>query len=139
MSQRQEVSHEFVGLIPDTLEEGIIYVSVRYATVVHLCLCGCGHEVVTPLSPTDWRLTFDGESISLRPSIGSWTLECRSHYWIRRNRVEWAATMSDVAILEGRRRSAAARSAREDESTARDPYPLRLTRLFWNWLTGSRR
>jgi hypothetical protein len=84
------LKHEFVEFIPDKLEDGIVYVSIPYATVAHECCCGCGMEVVTPLSPTDWKLIFDGESISLDPSIGNWSFDCKSHYWIRRDRVRWA-------------------------------------------------
>jgi len=83
--------HKFVKSVPETLEDGVLYVSVEYATVIHKCYCGCGLEVVTPLSPKDWKLTFDGETISLHPSIGNWSFPCQSHYWIRNNRVEWAA------------------------------------------------
>jgi hypothetical protein len=82
--------HEFVEFIPDDLKEGTIYVSMTYATVAHKCCCGCGNLVITPLSPTDWKLIFDGKSISLDPSIGNWNFACQSHYWIRRNRVIWA-------------------------------------------------
>jgi Family of unknown function (DUF6527) len=81
---------QFVEFIPETLEEGILYVSMEYRTTAHLCCCGCGSAVYLPLSPTQWRLTFDGESIWIEPSVGSWTLPCRSHYWIRRNRIQWA-------------------------------------------------
>ena len=59
------LKHEFVEFIPEHLPEGTIYVSIRFATASHKCCCGCGKEVVTPLSPTDWKLTFDGETISL--------------------------------------------------------------------------
>jgi hypothetical protein len=55
-----------------------------------------------PLTPVDWRVTYDGETISLDPSIGNWSLDCRSHYWIRRGRVEWAPAWSDEKIAEGR-------------------------------------
>jgi len=84
------LTHKFVKSVPETLEDGVLYVSVEYATVIHRCCCGCGQEVVTPLSPNDWELTFDGKSISLSPSIGNWSFKCQSHYWIRNNRVEWA-------------------------------------------------
>jgi hypothetical protein len=57
---------------------------------------------VTPLSPTDWKLTFDGVSVSLHPSIGNWSLPCRSHYWIDRGKVKWAAQWSDEQIQAGR-------------------------------------
>jgi hypothetical protein len=52
---RQEIvlKHEFVEFIPDELKEGTIYVSIRFATATHLCCCGCGSRVVTPLRPTD--------------------------------------------------------------------------------------
>lgn len=84
------LSHEFVESFPDRLESGKLYVSIEFATVAHSCACGCGHQVITPLSPAEWQLTFDGESISLRPSIGNWSFDCQSHYWIEKNRVRWA-------------------------------------------------
>ena len=31
-----------------------------------------------------------GERALLYPSIGNWQFPCRSHYWIRRNRIIWA-------------------------------------------------
>lgn len=81
--------HKFVKSVPEVLEDGVIYVSVEYATTIHKCCCGCGNEVVTPLAPKSWRLTFDGKSISLYPSIGNYSFTCKSHYWIRNNNVEW--------------------------------------------------
>src|SRR5690349_19915976 len=89
---------EFVEFIPDVPEDGRLYVSIPYTTVVHKCCCGCGREVVTPLSPTDWTLIFDGKTISLDPSIGNWGFSCRSHYWIRRNEVKWAEPWSPQQI-----------------------------------------
>lgn len=83
------VVHEFVEYIPDQLAHGMVYVSIPFRTVVHRCCCGCGLEVVTPLSPTKWTLSFDGQAISLSPSIGNWSFPCQSHYWIRGNRVDW--------------------------------------------------
>ncbi len=102
MRHDKTVKFEFVDSVPAQLKDDTVYVSIRYATVVHRCLCGCGNEVVTPLSPTDWALTFDGESISLDPSIGSWSLPCQSHYWIKRNRVKWAPRWSKERIRAGR-------------------------------------
>lgn len=81
---------EFVEFAPPELKEGVLYVSMIYASAVHRCCCGCGEKVVTPFSPTDWKLTFDGDSVSLHPSIGNWSFKCRSHYWIERNAVKWA-------------------------------------------------
>lgn len=92
------LKHKFVDKIPDIIEEGTLYISIPFETAIHKCCCGCGNEVVTPLSPKQWSLTFDGESISLYPSIGSWNLKCQSHYFIRKNVVVWAMTYSKSKI-----------------------------------------
>ena len=97
--KRRSYSFEFVEFMPKGLDEGVLYVSMTYATASHRCFCGCGMKVVTPLSPSDWRITFDGDSLSLRPSIGNWSYPCRSHYILRGNRVLWAGPMSSDEIL----------------------------------------
>lgn len=112
MKRVQVLRHEFVEYVPDQLEDGTIYISIAYATAVHRCCCGCGLEVVTPLSPADWAVTYDGETISLDPSIGNWSFPCQSHYWIERNRVTWAPRWTDWEIAEGRARSARAKERR---------------------------
>lgn len=96
------IQHKFVELIPGIIEEGILYITVEYRTAVHLCVCGCGNKVVTPLSPTDWKLTFDGKSVTLSPSIGNWNFECKSHYLIIKNKIIFAGKMSDLEIAKGR-------------------------------------
>jgi hypothetical protein len=58
---------------------------------------------VTPLSPAQWSVTFDGESVSLWPSIGNHDLSCRSHYVIRRNQVRWARSWTSHEAEAGRR------------------------------------
>ena len=93
---------EFVRAIPEKLNAGTLYVSIDFATAAHCCCCGCGREVVTPLTPTDWRITYDGVSISLFPSVGNWNFPCRSHYWIDGGRVVWADQWSDGMIAAGR-------------------------------------
>lgn len=81
----------FVESVPNThlVESDVLYVSMAYATAIHKCACGCGSETVTPLAPDEWSLIYDGETISLTPSIGNQRLECGSHYWIRQNKVDW--------------------------------------------------
>ncbi len=101
--------HEFVEYIPKELDDRTLYVSMAFATVVHKCCCGCGQEVVTPLSPTDWKLIYDGQSISLEPSIGNWSFECQSHYWIRHSKVIWAPRWSQDRINAGRAHEAMAK------------------------------
>lgn len=92
------MTHKFVAHMPEILDDDTIYVSIPFETVIHKCACGCGNEVVTPLSPAEWSLTFDGETISLNPSIGSWSLDCKSHYWIRKNKIEWSSRWSEDEI-----------------------------------------
>lgn len=96
------LQHKFVEFIPQKIDEGILYVSIEYCTVIHKCICGCGNEVVTPLSPIDWRLTFNGKSVSLYPSIGNWSFACKSHYWIRNNKIEFAGSWTEAEIRLGR-------------------------------------
>ncbi|UXI66130.1 DUF6527 family protein [Tahibacter amnicola] len=111
MTKLHSLTHEFVDFVPEQLEPGTLYVSIRYKSASHLCCCGCGEKVVTPLSPTGWRLTYDGKTVSLSPSIGNWNLACRSHYWIERNRVEWAETWSRQRAASGFARDIADKQA----------------------------
>lgn len=101
------LEHRFVTNIPRELQPGVIYISMEFATAMHLCCCGCGEQVVTPLTPTDWRLTYDGETVSLSPSIGNWNYACRSHYFIRKSKVEWSLSWSDRRIAVCRERDRA--------------------------------
>jgi hypothetical protein len=113
------LAHEFVEYIPEEVREGTLYISMEYGTAVHKCCCGCGREVVTPLSPTGWQLTFDGKSVSLYPSIGSWSLPCQSHYFITKNKVVWAPKWAKQQIARGR----AAEARAKEEYYAATPAP----------------
>lgn len=84
----------FAHEVPEQLEEGKLYISSEFGSVNHLCACGCGYEVVTPLHPAQWAILYDGEAVTLRPSVGSFGLPCRSHYVIDRNRVVWQPSWS---------------------------------------------
>lgn len=96
------IKHEFVDAIPEKIQERTLYISIEFATAVHKCCCGCHQEVITPLSPTDWKVTFDGVSVSLSPSIGNWSFSCQSHYWIVRDRIKWSEKWSREQISTGR-------------------------------------
>ena len=117
MNQMQ-IEHRFVEFIPSTLESGVLYVSMEYGTATHLCACGCGNKVVTPITPTDWQLFYDGESVTLQPSIGNWSFPCESHYWIRASSVEWAPKWSKHMIEDGRVNDHHAKSRYFDEKNA---------------------
>lgn len=109
MPLKRELKHAFVGAIPEPLEEGVLYISIEFATVAHRCACGCGREVIIPLSPAGWSLKFDGRTVSLWPSIGNWSFPCRSHYIIERDRVWGAMPFSDAEVAAGRRLDARCR------------------------------
>ncbi|MBF0270110.1 MAG: hypothetical protein HQL44_16115 [Alphaproteobacteria bacterium] len=136
------LEHRFVEHIPERLEPGILYVSMEYATSAHSCCCGCGEEVVTPFTPTDWKMTFDGESVSLHPSIGNWTLKCRSHYVIDRGKVIEAAPWSDKQIEAERSRDrvAKARFYGQKQKAEASVHPAQpkatpdFWRRVWDWI-----
>lgn len=106
------ITHKFVNVIPDAIDEGVVYISMPFSTAVHKCFCGCGNEVVTPLGPTDWRLTRDGNTITLDPSIGNWSFPCKSHYWITNNQVHSARRWNQEEI----------NTVRKIERTEKDEY-----------------
>lgn len=97
----------FTDSIPADLEPGNVYISMPYETAVHLCACGCGVKVVTPFGPHDWVLTFDG-TVTLNHSVGNGQQPCRSHYFIRRDRIEWLSPISRRATQVARVRDRAA-------------------------------
>src|SRR3954464_5841386 len=104
MTRLTSLAHEFVEYVPETVEAGKLYISIPFKVAVHLCCCGCGVEVATPISPADWQVTFDGDTVSLWPSIGNWGLPCQSHYWIEHDRVVWAAAWTKQQIASARLR-----------------------------------
>jgi hypothetical protein len=122
MSRRLHTTgYQFVEFVPETLASGILYISVEYKTMAHLCFCGCGMKVVTPLSPTGWALTFDGRGVSIAPSVGNWNLKCRSHYVISGNRIEWAGSWTTEQIAAGFARDQAAKARYYGQSEAVSP------------------
>ena len=65
---------------------------------------------MTPFTPTDRKMTIDGETVSLDPSIGNWTLAGRSHYVIKRGRVIEAGPWTDKQVEAERHRDRAAKA-----------------------------
>ncbi|MDA4848622.1 DUF6527 family protein [Hoeflea poritis] len=127
----ERLTPRFVEFIPKALEPGVLYISVEYTTTAHSCACGCGEKVVLPLHPTDWCLTFDGKSITMRPSVGNWGFPCRSHYLITGSQIEWASDWSEEQIAAGRTRDAKRRSSWHKGNRAKEPKavePIRDTR-----------
>lgn len=139
--RRMSIRPVDVEFIPDSLEDGVLYISERYQIATHKCCCGCGKEVVTPLSPVDWKLMRNGNKVSLSPSIGNWSFACRSHYFILGNRVEWAGSMTRKQIMAVQARDQADKVAfiaeknREREARAKHPnFFVRQYRRLLKWL-----
>jgi len=95
-----ELTPRYLDEFPRVLEEGVLYISEECQLAAHKCCCGCGEDVITPLNPARWRLDRHGGRVSLHPSIGNWKFACRSHYWIRNNRVVPSYGMDDEEVAE---------------------------------------
>lgn len=131
----ETLEYKFVKSIPEEVEDLIIYISMEYGTAIHKCICGCGNEVITPFTPTDWELTFNGESVSLSPSIGNWSFKCQSHYWIIENEIIHAQKWSSEEIVNNRKSDRRIKeqfysSKKSDEELA---IPREETRTIFKW------
>lgn len=92
MSKLSEIEPVYVELIPDPdkHEFGKIYISDSQKMATHLCACGCGFIVVTPIRKGFWWYMHDaGGKLIMRPSIGCMPMPCGSNYHITHNRIEW--------------------------------------------------
>jgi len=92
-----------VHYVPKTLEPGVLYVSDEFGAALHLCACGCGTKVSTPVGPTDWAVEETPAGPTLMPSVGNWQFPCKSHYFIREGRIVWAGSWTPEQITLGRK------------------------------------
>jgi Family of unknown function (DUF6527) len=120
-----------VQYIPKSPEPGILYVSEEFGAAVHLCACGCGAKVSTPLGPTEWSLTVTASGPSLYPSVGNWQFLCKSHYWIFGGEILWAEEWTPEQIEAGRE---AEDLRRRRYYVERDRQRIGILRRFWHWL-----
>lgn len=112
---------------------GVLYVSEEFGAAAHLCACGCGVKIRTPLGPTDWAFEETDSGPTLHPSVGNWQQACQSHYWILRGEVIWADIWSPEQIAAGR----------HDEEECQRVYYEALDRqhrgllqILWHWIKG---
>ncbi len=81
-----------VKFMPKKKEPDTIYISKDYGVSIHLCACGCGTEAVLPFNQKGvkekWKLTEREGKVTFKPSILN-TGKCKSHYFIRNNKVVW--------------------------------------------------
>jgi len=120
-----------VQYMPTELAPGILYVAEEFGAAAHLCACGCGAIVRTPLDDTEWSLEETEEGPSLYPSIGSWQEPCQSHYWIERGKVNWAPKWTSGQIEAGRRGEQERRIKYYEALYRKQPSKFR---KLWNWL-----
>ncbi len=127
-----------VHYMPKELEPGILYVSEEFDVAGHLCACGCGNKVMTPLSPTEWSFHESEKGPSLRPSIGNWQLPCTSHYWVDGGKVEWSRAWSPEQVERGRRGEEERRRAYYESRKAKDGLAARVRRWLEHVLSWFR-
>lgn len=93
-----------VRFLPKEPRPSTLYVSEEFEIAAHLCACGCGAKIRTPLGATEWSVEETECGPSLSPSVGNWQEACRSHYWIERGEVRWVPKWNKEQIAEGHRR-----------------------------------
>jgi hypothetical protein len=120
---------ETVLYIPKELKPGVLYVSKEYGTAAHLCACGCGSKVRTPLGETEWTVEDTPGGPTVWPSVGNWQKPCRSHYLIRKGEIVWCDDWSDEEVAAGR----------QFEEVKRRDYHDRLDWRSTGWLQFAKR
>lgn len=133
MMKITRISLRHVQYIPKELEPGVLYVADEYGAAAHLCPCGCGSKIRTPLHPTEWSLEETASGPTLFPSVGNWQQPCRSHYWIEKGVIRWSNQWTEKQILAGRR----------GEEQGKNTYYYRMYEGrgglwggFWQWAKG---
>jgi len=121
---------ERIRFMPKALAPGVLYVSDEFSTSAHLCACGCGEKVRTPLGPTEWSVEEGPHGPCLRPSVGNWQKSCRSHYWIWDGAVIWSEQWTPEQVVAGRL---------QEEERRRTHYeavqPVGFIGRLWQWLS----
>ena len=76
-------------------DHGELMIGQDKKVIRFLCPCGCGKEIfLTTKEYSDtpgrnWTIKVEDGKVTLHPSINAWRLPCKSHYWIRENRIIW--------------------------------------------------
>lgn len=96
LKEFKEVRHVADLRYPDdpALEDGVLYVVDNSPYVQYNCPCGCGGNVMLPTAKhkdgyNGWGFIEQDGRVTLSPSVFSTGFPCRSHYFIRNNRIDW--------------------------------------------------
>ena len=76
------------------LQDGVLYVVDNSPYVEYNCPCGCGRVVTLPTKKHSngydgWEFREEDGKVTLSPSVLSSGFDCKSHYFIRGNRIDW--------------------------------------------------
>ncbi len=126
-----ELQH--VHYMPKELRVGVLFVSEEFETAAHLCACGCGSKIRTPLGPTEWSVMETKNGPSLNPSVGNWQQACQSHYWISNGEVIWAEKWTQEQIIAGRTQEETRRKNYYDKRNSKRES---IFRRFWYFVRG---
>lgn len=126
-----KIRFQRVQYMPKELEPGVLYVSEEFGAAAHLCACGCGAKIRTPLGPAEWTLEEAENGPTLYPSIGNWQQACQSHYWIYRGEIKWSTKWTSEQIAAGRHSEEERRRTYYD---ALDRQHGRFLRRLWIWV-----
>lgn len=124
---------ERVHYMPKELKPGVLYVSEEFGAAAHLCACGCGSKIRTPLGPTEWAFEETATGPTLRPSVGNWQQACQSHYVIYKGGIRWSTKWTPEQIAAGRhdeqKRLRVHHNALQRQRGG-------LLKRFWHWAKG---
>jgi hypothetical protein len=126
-----KITLERVRYMPKQLKPDVLYVSEEFDIAMHLCPCGCGSKIKTPLGPTEWSFQETDSGPSLDPSVGNWQQACKSHYWIYRGEIRWAKKWTPEQIASGRRHEEERRRAYYDGLHRKRSKTME---KLWRWL-----
>jgi hypothetical protein len=130
MTKLNRISLQRVHHMPKELQPGILYISEEFGAAAHLCACGCGIKVRTPITANRWTFTDSPRGPSLWPSVGNWQQPCRSHYIIEDGNIVWCGQWTAEEVLAGRAHEEARRQAYYDKLYADRWWFSRL----WAWV-----
>lgn len=91
MKKEKTFYPEFLKYIPNDIDDSKLYISLEFGCAIFMCPCGCGHKAVLSLRPfweDAWDIEINEDKVSFSPSILSGV--CKSHFYIKNNKVEWA-------------------------------------------------
>lgn len=106
LTEFREVRHIPELLMPwipgeEPLEDGVLYVvdskDQKEQFVEYNCPCGCGKTVWIPYYVKNqqkeqfpsWGFSENAGKVTLSPSVYSTGFPCKSHYFVRENKVQW--------------------------------------------------